>query len=99
MAWIVGAINAAATMDVRTAGRARARPRAAHWALLRARAPRECSSCLEEWRDNGSSRLDVDLDGKIDAAGAAVMDTAWPRLADATIKPLVPGQLANQLST
>jgi acyl-homoserine lactone acylase PvdQ len=98
LASIVAAHNAAATMDVRQ----RVLPVLAR--VLRtgpapsARAKRMLE-LLEQWRDNGSSRLDGDLDGKIDAAGAAVMDTAWPKLADATIKPLVRGPLANQLSS
>ena len=32
---------------------------------------------------HGGSRLDRDLDGKVDDPGAAVMDTAWPKIADA----------------
>jgi acyl-homoserine lactone acylase PvdQ len=98
LASIVAADNAAGTMDVRQ----RLLPVLAR--VLRtgpapsARAARMLR-LLEEWRDRGSSRLDVDLDGKIDAPGAAVMDKAWPKLADAAIKPLVPGALADQLSS
>lgn len=98
LASIVAADNAAATMDVRQ----RVLPVLAR--VLRtgpapsARAKRMLE-LLEQWRNNGSSRLDGDLDGKIDAAGAAVMDKAWPELADATIKPLVRGPLADQLSS
>ena len=94
---IVSALNAAATMDVRQ----RIVPVLAK--VLRtgpapsARAERMLE-LLERWRDNGSSRLDVDLDGKIDDPGAAVMDAAYPGMADATIKPLVRGSLANRLS-
>ena len=79
---IVSAINAAATQDVRQ----RVLPVLAR--LLRtgpapsARAERMLE-LLEQWRSRGSSRLDVDLDGKIDDPGAAVMDAAWPKMADA----------------
>src|SRR5262249_8402060 len=44
---------------------------------------------LDNWRLNGSSRLDRDLDGKVDDPGAAVMDAAWPRLADAVMLPVL----------
>ena len=40
---------------------------------------------LKDWRAAGGSRLDVDLDGKIDDPGAAIMDEAWPKLADAVM--------------
>ena len=32
---------------------------------------------VDDWLAAGGSRLDVNLDGKIDAAGAAVLDAAW----------------------
>jgi phenylpropionate dioxygenase-like ring-hydroxylating dioxygenase large terminal subunit len=34
------------------------------------------------WRQRGGSRLDRDLDGLIDDPGAAIMDRAWPKMAD-----------------
>ena len=37
----------------------------------------------------GSSRLDRDLDGKIDDPGAAIMDAAWPKIADAVMSPVL----------
>ena len=40
---------------------------------------------LENWRAHGASRLDADLDGKIDDPGAAIMDAAWPPLARAVL--------------
>jgi hypothetical protein len=52
---------------------------------------------LESWRSAGSSRLDRDLDGSIDDPGAAVMDAAWPRLADAVIAPVL-GPLVDRLA-
>jgi acyl-homoserine lactone acylase PvdQ len=95
---IVSALNAGATMDVRQ----RIVPVLAK-VLRTAPAPSARAAqmlrLLERWRDKGSSRLDVDLDGEIDDPGAAVMDAAYPELADATIKPLVRGTLANRLST
>jgi acyl-homoserine lactone acylase PvdQ len=51
-----------------------------------------------EWLKNGSSRLDNDLDGKIDDPGAAIMDAAWPRIADALMRPTL-GPLTDRLKT
>jgi hypothetical protein len=53
---------------------------------------------LESWRASGGSRLDRDLDGKIDDPGAAIMDAAWPRIADAVMSPVLGPQL-NQLAS
>ena len=54
---------------------------------------------LEDWRANGGSRLDRDLDGKIDDPGAAILDTAWNRLADAAMTPVLGKPLADQLAS
>jgi hypothetical protein len=48
---------------------------------------------LESWRAAGSSRLDRDLNGKIDDPGAAIIDSAWPKLADAVMSPVLGPQL------
>ena len=84
----------------RDAGPARRRPdadaHAASCAARRRRAARAAQmlSLLRAWRDDGGlSRLDRDLDGKIDAPGAAIMDAAWPRLADAVMGPVLGPQL------
>jgi hypothetical protein len=53
---------------------------------------------LQAWRAKGGSRLDRDLDGKIDDPGAAIMDAAWNRLADAAMTPVLGKPLADQLS-
>jgi hypothetical protein len=53
---------------------------------------------LKAWTAAGSSRLDRNLDGKIDDPGAAVMDAAWPRIADAVMKPVLGPQL-DELAT
>ena len=44
---------------------------------------------LESWRQAGGSRLDLDLDGRIDNPGAAIMDAAWPRIARAVLSPVL----------
>ncbi len=98
LATLTGAMNAAATQDVRVMTFL---PTLA--AVLRggpAPSPRATRmlELLEAWRANGGSRLDRDLDGKIDDPGAAVLDTAWPGLADAAITPVLGQALADQLS-
>jgi hypothetical protein len=53
---------------------------------------------LDRWRSNGGSRLDRNLDGKIDDPGAAIMDAAWPGLADAWAAPAL-GSLTDQFAS
>jgi acyl-homoserine lactone acylase PvdQ len=96
LATLVGAMNAAATQDLRAvevlpvlANALGSPPNAFDGQLL---------SLLNAWRQAGASRLDRDGDGKIDAAGAAIMDAAWPRLADAVMRPRV-GALTDRLKT
>ena len=48
-------------------------------------------------RDRAAAGSTVDLDGKIDDPGAAVLDTAWNRLADAALTPVLGQPLADQL--
>jgi acyl-homoserine lactone acylase PvdQ len=45
------------------------------------------------WKKQGGNRLDLDLDGEIDAAGAASMDAAWDGIADAFMRPVLGPQL------
>ena len=44
---------------------------------------------LLDWRAQGSSRLDLDLNGTIDHPGAAIMDKAWTKIADAVMGPVL----------
>jgi len=98
LASLTGAMNAAATQDVRTMTFV---PLLAE--LLKggtspsARATRMLE-LLEDWNRQGGSRLDRDLDGRIDHPGAAILDTAWNRLADAAMVPVLGQDLANQLA-
>jgi hypothetical protein len=86
-------MNAAATQDVRAIdtvpllrrlleGSAATSPQAAKMLAL-----------LIAWRQHGGSRLDRNLDGKIDDPGAAIMDAAWPKIADAFMEPQLGPQL------
>jgi hypothetical protein len=90
-------MNKAATQDLRTVR---------VWPVVRAvlqtgpapSARAEAAAALvDNWRIAGSSRLDRELDGKIDDPGAAVMDAAWPRIADAVMSPVL-GPLVGRLA-
>ena len=94
---LTGAMNKAATQDLRVVR---------VWPIIRAvlqtgPAPsaraEAAAGLLDSWRTNGSSRLDRELDGKVDDPGAAVMDAAWPRLADAVMTPVL-GPLVGRLA-
>jgi acyl-homoserine lactone acylase PvdQ len=94
---LTGAMNKAATQDLRVVR---------VWPIIRAvlqtgSAPsaraEAAAGLLDSWRANGSSRLDRELDGKVDDPGAAVMDAAWPRLADAVMNPVL-GPLVGRLA-
>ena len=89
LASVTAAMNAAATQDLRVmevwpAIRDVLRTGAAPSARAEAAA-----GLVDAWRGTGGSRLDADLDGKVDAAGAAVVDAAWPGLADAVLAPVL----------
>jgi acyl-homoserine lactone acylase PvdQ len=97
LATLTGSMNKAATQDLRVA---RVWP-AIHAVLQTGTAPstraEAAAGLLDSWGAAGSSRIDEDLDGKIDNPGAAVMDAAWPRLADAVLRPVL-GPLVSRLA-
>jgi acyl-homoserine lactone acylase PvdQ len=97
LATVVAAMNKAATQDLRVVR---------VWPLVRtvldtgsAASPRAeaAARLLDDWRAVGGSRLDRDLDGKVDDPGAAVMDAAWPRIANAVLSAVL-GPLAPRLA-
>ena len=95
---VVSAMNAAATQDLRAIDVVPA----LNTALRGTKAPSARASqmltLLGRWRDKGASRLDRDLDGKIDDPGAAIMDAVWPRIADAVMGPILGPQSAELAS-
>jgi len=97
LATLTGAMNKAATQDLRAVR---------VWPLIRAvlqtgPAPsaraEAAANLVDSWRTKGSSRIDLDLDGKVDDPGAAVLDAAWPTLADAVMTPVL-GPLVPRLA-
>jgi acyl-homoserine lactone acylase PvdQ len=95
-AQLVGAANKAATQDLRVL---EVWPAIAD-VLATGSAPgvreRTAVDLVTAWRAAGGSRLDRDLDGKIDHAGAVVLDAAWPLIARAVMRPVL-GDLVARL--
>jgi hypothetical protein len=93
----VGAMNRAATQDLRAV---RVWP-AIRAVLATGPAPalraQTAAGVVTAWLERGASRLDRDLDGTVDDPGAAVMDAAWPLLADAVLRPVL-GPLVDRLA-
>ena len=90
-------MNAAATQDLRATDvwpAIRALLRTGNAPSARAEA---AAGLVDSWRGMGASRIDGDLDGKVDHPGAAVMDEAWPRIADAVMTPVL-GPLVDRLA-
>jgi acyl-homoserine lactone acylase PvdQ len=90
---VVAAMNKAATQDLRAAQVLA--PIAGVLETGPASNPRDARmlKLLRDWRARGASRLDRALDGKIDHPGAAIMDAAWPKIADAVMGPVLGPQL------
>ena len=86
-------MNAAATQDLRTIDVVPALAAALRGSTPPAARDGQMLTLLRGWRRRGGSRLDRDLDGKIDDPGAAIMDAAWPRIADAVMGPVLGAQL------
>jgi acyl-homoserine lactone acylase PvdQ len=99
LATLTGAMNAAATQDVRAMKFVPVLARLLKGGTAPSARATRMLELLEAWRANGGSRLDRDLDGKIDDPGAAILDTAWNRLADAALTPVLGKPLADQLSS
>ncbi len=91
----VSIMNRAATEDLRTV---------AVWPIIRrmlgggrvpSRLAVQAVALIDRWRAQGASRLDRNLDGDIDAPGAAVMDAAWNGIAQAVMRPVLGPLTAN----
>jgi acyl-homoserine lactone acylase PvdQ len=93
LAAVTSAMNAAATQDVRAIDTVPLLARLLQGSAAPNQQAAKMLSIMIGWRQRGGSRLDKDLDGEIDDPGAAIMDTAWPRIADAFMKPQLGPQL------
>jgi acyl-homoserine lactone acylase PvdQ len=98
LASVTAAMNAAATQDVRAIDTV---PLLAKL-LAGSKAPNKQAQrmldVLIAWNKHGGSRLDRDLDGKIDDPGAAVIDGSWDNIANAVMKSRLGPQL-DELAT
>jgi acyl-homoserine lactone acylase PvdQ len=93
LATVASAMNAAATQDVRAIDTVPLLQRLLKGSAAPSPQAQQMLSLLVAWRKHGGSRLDADLDGKIDDPGAAIMDAAWPKIANAFMKPQLGPQL------
>jgi acyl-homoserine lactone acylase PvdQ len=93
LADVVSVVNGAATQDVRAV---RAWP-VINRVLAGGPAPdarsQQAVDLVNAWIAKGASRLDGDLDGKVDDPGAAVLDQSWDALSEAVLSPVL-GDLA-----
>jgi acyl-homoserine lactone acylase PvdQ len=93
LASTVGAMNNAATQDLRMAQAFRG----INAVLANSTAPspraQRMYELLLDWRNQGSHRIDADNNGTIDYPGAAIMDKAWSKFADAVMGPVLGPQL------
>jgi hypothetical protein len=100
LASVVGAMNAAATQDLRAQG---STLDAVGRVLAGSPPPTPAAGAslalLQAWRGGGSSRLDRDLDGLMDAGAAPVlMDEIYPRIADNVLGGTLGADLLAQLT-
>jgi len=51
-------------------------------------------SLLVDWHKDGGSLLDLNGDGKVDNPGEAIIDAAWPKIANAFMRPVIGPQLS-----
>jgi acyl-homoserine lactone acylase PvdQ len=88
---VVAAMNKAATQDIRAVQVVPLLPTPSD-----ARDARMVQ-LMQSWAAAGASRLDRDLDGKIDDPGAAILDAVWPKLTDAILRPTL-GPVTDRLA-
>ena len=94
----VAAMNRAATQDLRVAVVLRSIQRVLETGPAPNSRDQQMLDLLEAWRASGSSRLDRAEDGLIDDPGAAIIDKAWPKIADAVMRPVLGPQLGDLAS-
>jgi acyl-homoserine lactone acylase PvdQ len=93
LARVTSAMNAAATQDIRAIDTVPLLRRLLKGSKAPNAQAKQMLELLVAWKRNGGSRLDRDLDGKIDDPGAAIMDGSWDRMANAFMGPKLAPQL------
>ena len=91
-------MNAGATQDIRAIDTVPLLARVLKGSQAPSAQAQQMLNLLLAWRANGGSRLDVALDGKIDDPGAAIMDIAFPLIANNVMAPILQPQL-DELNT
>ena len=98
LATLTAAMNKAATQDLRAVQFEPLLSALLHGGPAPSARAAEMLKLLDQWHANGGSRLDRNLDGKVDDPGAAIMDAAWTKLADAWANPVL-GSLTDQFAS
>ncbi len=98
LATVTSAMNAGATQDVRAIDTVPLLARLLQGSTAPSPRAQQMLDLLVTWNAAGGSRLDRDLDGKIDDPGAAIMDAAWTGIANAFMQPVLGPQL-DELAT
>jgi acyl-homoserine lactone acylase PvdQ len=93
LAAVTSAMNAAATQDVRAVDTVPLLLKLLHGTQAPNQQAARMLALLKQWRENGANRLDLNNDGLIDDPGAAIMDAAWPKIANAFMRPQIGPQL------
>ncbi len=99
---IVSAMNSAATQDVREMTFEPVLSKLLHGGRAPSARDAKMLTLLDAWRRHGGSRLDrTDPSGvgRITDPGAAIMDTAWPLLADAWASSVLGPRLSTELAS
>jgi acyl-homoserine lactone acylase PvdQ len=96
---VVSAMNAAATQDVREVLFEPVLSKLLHGGRAPSARDGQMLALLDQWRRQGSSRLDRTGNGQITASGAAIMDTAWTPLANAWASSVLGANLSNELAS
>ena len=99
LASVTSAMNAAATQDVRAIDTVPLLQKLLEGAPAPSPRAQQMLDLMVAWKNSGGSRLDRDLDGKIDDPGAAVMDGSWNNIANAFLAPRLGPDLEDELNT
>jgi acyl-homoserine lactone acylase PvdQ len=94
LATVASAMNASATQDVRAILTVPLLQRLLRGTHAPSHQAAKMLALLVAWRRNGGNLLDHNNDGKIDNPGAAIMNAAWPGIADAALRPVLGPQEA-----
>ncbi len=95
---LVAAMNMAATQDVREENIEPLISKVLRTGKAPSRRAAEMLRLLKDWHRHGGSRLDRTGNGQITDPGAAIMDVAWPGIADAWASSVLGPKLRDQLA-